>query len=201
MNRREFCQTTALLFAGSIGAGVSLRSEERMPHFRAQKVFLESWDTESDGKNSQHTVSFVRKKLELIRREDFNGLILIPGCRGTSGWEEKIATEADRFDLKIFVPTDLPCEFFSSVQTTVPLLDEAGVLQSIDGKAADNGGFLLLNDENDVLGLVLYDSSRCLWTVFALPGIGFVRDSRYSANDSRLMTARWLDRAQLCFSS
>jgi len=171
-----------------MGAGTSLRSEERKPRFRAQKVFLESWNSGA--------VTYIRNKLELIRRDGCTGLILIPD-RSNSGWIEKIQSEADHFGLKVFVPVCFTCDFSSKIQKSVPLSCESGILQSVNGTSADNGGFLLLDGDNDVLGLVLYDSSRCLWTVFKSPAVDDVQTSEHDANASRLLAARWLDHALL----
>ena len=184
MNRREFCQTTALFLAGSMCAGTSLRSEEQKTRFRAQKVFLESWDAEN-----------VREKVACVRRSDCNALILVPGSLVLSERTQKIASEADRLGLKTFVPARLSRDCFRKVRTPIPLSHETGVLQTIDGRPTDNGGFLLLDGVANLLGLVLYDSSRCLWTGFAPYRIGVVQNSEYNANDSRLVVARWLDYA------
>jgi len=196
MNRREFCQTATLLLAGSMGAGASLRSKERKSCFRAQKVFMESWESENVRENFPHAASFVRNKLELLRREGCNGLILIPGCRPLSGWVEKIQSEAEHFGLTVFVPVRYSGDFFSKVQKSIPLSLDSGILQNGDGKLADNGGFLLLNGDNDVFGLMLYDSSRCVWTVFKSSAVD-VQTAEHSANASRLLAARWLDQARL----
>jgi len=174
-------------------ASASLRSEERKPSFRAQKVFLDSWNSE--------TASFVRNKLELLRREECNGLILMPGCHALSGWLERIQPEAEQLGLNVFVPVRFTNNFFSRIQQSIPLVCESGILQSINGKRADNGGFLLLNGDNDVLGLVLYDSSRCSWTVFKSSAIDFVQTSEHDANACRLQTARWLDHALLDYDN
>ena len=197
MNRREFCQTASLFLAGSMVASASLRSEERKPSFRAQKVFLDSWNSENALKNSLHTTSFVRNKLELLRREGCNGLILIPGDRTISGGIEKIQSEAVHFGLKIFVPARFTCDFFSKIQKSIPLACELGTLQNINGTSAENGGFLLLDGDDDVLGLVLYDSSRCSWAVFKPLAVNCVQASEHDANAFRLQAARWLDNALL----
>jgi len=194
MNRREFCQTTALLLAGSMGVSTSRCSEKRMPCFRAQKVFLESWDAENDRNDSQRTISFVRKKMAIIRRDGADGLILMSGYRAASEWKEVIEAEAGRFDLKTFVPTVLSRALFDRIRAAIPLSEEAGVLRSIDEKSAENGGFFLLDEKSDVFGLVLCDLSRCLWSVFALSDGSLVQEAGEGADVSRLTVARWLDR-------
>jgi len=194
MNRREFFQTSALFLTGSVCAGTSLCSAKRTIPFRAQKIFLESWDAENVWEDSPRTTLFVRKKLEVIRRNACDGLLLVPGGQGGSGWMNKIVREANSFDLKVFVPAGLTCNFFRNIRAVTPLSHRAGVLQSIDGSPVDNGGFLLLDGIGDVFGLVLYDSSRCRWTGFALPAVDFRQNIESSENDSRLMTAKWLDR-------
>jgi len=195
MNRREFCQASALLLAGSVCAGVSVRSEECTTRFRAKKIFLESWESENVWMDSPRTASFVRNKLESIRRSGCNGLLLVPGSHAVSRWIEKIVSEANRFDLKVFVPAYLGSDCFRKARTSISLSYESGILQAIDGRPADNGGFLLGDGANDLLGLVLYDSSRCLWTGFTPYSSGLVQDPEYSVNDSRLIAARWLDDA------
>jgi len=195
MNRREFCQATALFLTGSACAGATPHSEERTPRFRAQKIFLEAWDAENVWKNSPRTTSFVRKKLKSIRYNGCNSVILVPGCHAVSGWAQKIVSAADGFNLKIFVPARLDRDCFGKARTSIPLSHKTGILQTIDGRPADNGGFLLLDGADDSLGLVLYDSSRCLWTGFAPYRIDLVQDAECNTNASRLTAARWLDRA------
>jgi hypothetical protein len=165
-----------------------------MVPFRAQKIFLESWDAENVWEDSPRTTSFVRKKLEFIRLNACDGLLLVPGGRGHLGWMNKIISEADDFDLKIFVPAGLTRDFLNNIRVETPLSHRTGVLQSMDRKPIDHGGFLLLDGIGDVFGLILYDSSRCLWTGFASPAIDFIQDTESYVNDSRLMTAKWLDR-------
>ena len=196
MNRREFCQTTALLFAGSMCAGDSLPSERRKASFRAQTVFLEFWDAENIWQDSPGTSSLIRAKLDAVCQNGCNGVLLVPSCRTTSGWKKQIASEASRFGLKIFVPTCLTPDFFSKIRTSLPLSHEAGILQETN-RLAGNGGFLLLNEKSDALGLVLYDSSRCRWTGFALSDIDCRHNSGHRVNDFRLVVARWLDDARL----
>jgi len=181
MNRREFCLTTGLLLAGSVCNGaMTPRAVGRSEGFRAQKVFLES---------CREDASFVRKRLEAIRRDRCDGLLLVPGRYSASGWTEQIVAEARRLELSVFVPARLNGGLFHQAQTTVPLVYTDGVLRCLDGTPADDGGLLLLNGSDDVLALVLYDKSRCRWTSFA--PMGTIADFE-SAND--LVTARWLDR-------
>jgi hypothetical protein len=78
-----------------------------------------------------------------------------------------------------------------------PLSLDSGILQNTSGKPTNEGGFLLLDDGNDVCGLVLYDSSRCEWTVCQSSAVDGTQASEYSANASRLLIARWLDHARL----
>jgi hypothetical protein len=93
----------------------------------------------------------------------------------------------------VFVPACLDRDSFNKAQTVVSLSHEAGTLQTIDGIPAENGGFLLIEEANGLLGLLLYDSSRCLWTSFAPYRTGIVQNFEYGVNDTRLMTARWID--------
>ena len=184
MNRREFCRTATLIFAGSVCTGVALRREDRTTRFRAQKVFLQSWDVDN-----------VRKKLESICANGCNGLLLVPERRSCLRWKKLIESEANRLGLTVFVPACLTNKFLRQVQTVAPLAYESGILQHIDGKPADNGGFLLLDKSGNAFGLILYDSSRCLWTGFTLSSAGAVRDTIYDVNSSRLVAARWIDQA------
>ena len=194
MNRRDFCLTAGSLLAGAaLCSAATCYCEGRSARFRAQKVFLESWDAENVWKDSPQTASFVRKKLEIIRRNAYNGLLLVPKGRGVSGWMNKIVREADDFNLKVFVPVCLTRGFFRNIRAVTPLSYRTGVLQSTDGISHENDGLLLLNGIGDVFGLVLYDSSRYLWSGFALPASGFGQNTESGVNDSRLMTAKWLD--------
>ena len=193
MNRREFCQTAALFFASSLCTGATLRCEERTTRFRAKKVFLESWNAENVRENSLLTAAFVQKKMEFISGHGCNGLILIPDQRSVLRWKKLIEAEGDRLGITVFLPTRLTENFLRQVLTVTPLTHEAGIFQCTGGKPADNGGFLLFDETDNVLGLVLYDSSRCLWTGFAPPDNGTVQDSAYSTNDSRLVAAQWID--------
>jgi hypothetical protein len=169
MNRREFCLTTGLLLAGSVcGNAVPMQTEKRTK--KVCKVFLESWDAKVP------TVSFVRQKLEAIRRNGYNGLILVPGRCSASKWMEQIETEATRLGLSVFVPTRLPADLFRKVRMVQRL---------------DDDGFLLSDGSDSVLGLVLYDVSRCRWTEFMPNDSG---KSDFHENASQLFVARWLDR-------
>ena len=202
MNRREFVQAAALFLAGSACAGVPVCSCERVSRFRAQKVFLESWDAEDVRNNSPQTLSWMRKKLECAQHKNCDALILIPRGGSPSGrnparWMDKIVPEADFFNVKIFVPACLTRDFFDPVCTIRPLSHEKGFLQCTDGKPADNGGFLLLDRRQEAYGLVLYDSSHCLWSGFASPAADLKQDAGFCESDSRLFSARWLDRALL----
>ena len=185
MNRREFFQTSTLFLAGSVCAGASLRSAESTIPFRAQKIFLKSWDAENSW----------QQKLKNISRSRCNAVLLIPGGRSVSSVGiKKMVSEACRFDLKIFVPSPFTRDCFANTRTIIPLVYEKEILQSVASKPANNGGFLLLDRIGEVFGLVLYDSSRCLWTSFALPTVDFVQHTESSVNDARLLTAKWLDR-------
>ena len=202
MNRREFVQTSALFLAGSVCAGVPAHSRERLPRFRAQKVFFEFWNAENVWENSPHAPLSVQRKLECVRRSDCHALILMPDGRNSGGrsparWMDKIVPAATLFDLNVFIPACLTRDFFDKICTIRPLSDEKGFLQSTEGKPAENGGFLLLNRTDEAYGLVLYDSSRCLWSGFSSSGLGFTQDAGLCENDSRLFSARWLDRAFL----
>ena len=111
--------------------------------------------------------------------------------------DKKIVSEASRFDLDVLVPASLDSELYLKTGTAIPLSRDdslgAGTLQTIDGSPAESGGFLLLDGANDLLGLLLYDSSRCLWTSFVPHGNYVVQNSEYGTNDSRLAAARWID--------
>jgi len=184
MNRREFFQTSTLFLAGSVCSGASLRSAEPMIPFRAQKVFPESLNIENCR----------QKQWKDISRNRCNAVLLMPGSRSVSSIGiKKWMSEACRFDLKIFVPTHFSRDFFAHIRTITPLSYEREILQSVNGKPVGNGGFLLLDRIGDVSGLVLFDSSRCLWTGFAPPAVGVVQHTESCVNGSRLMTARWLD--------
>ena len=196
MNRREFCQTTALLFAGSLYVNGSSQSGKRTASFRAQTVFLESWDAENVWQDSPCPSSLVRTKLEFVCRNGCNGVLLVPGRRVVTGWKAQIVSEASRFDLKVFVPICLNRYFFSKIRATLPLSHEAGILQDTD-RPAESGGFLLSDKKSDVFGVVLYDSSRCRWTGFALSDVDCRHNSEHSESDSRLAAARWLDYVRL----
>jgi hypothetical protein len=185
MNRREFCQTATLFLAGSVCAGVSLHSEKRTARFRVQKIFLESWDAENVLVDSPQAASFVRQKMCAIRNNGCNGVILVPGCRIATLRIKTIVSEARSLDLKVFVPADIPRDVFVNMRSCAVLSDEA----------VSDEGFLLVDEGNDVQGLVLYDVSRCMFTAFALPEASFGWDSEFSVSDSRLATARWLDHA------
>lgn len=197
MNRREFFQTSTLFLAGSVCVGASLYTVKPTRPFRVQKIFLESWDAENVWEDSPRTTSFVQKKLESLLRNPCDGLLLVPGGRCHVGWMNKIVLEANNFDLKVFIPVCLTYNFLSNVRTAIPLSHKTGVLQSIEGSPVNNGGFLLLDRIGDVFGLVLYDSSRCLWTGFVSSVIDVIQNAESSMNDSRLMTAKWLDRVLL----
>jgi len=184
MNRREFCQTTALFLAGSVCTGSSLRSEEPAIRFRAQKIFLESWEAE----NNWH------KKLGSIYHNGCHAVLLVPGGRKVSSEEvEKIVSEASRFDLKVFVPTGWTHDLLSQTSVIHPLSHRAGILQVIDSRPMDNGGFLLMDRSDISFGLILYDLSRCRWSGFAALNVGLRHHSGNCEYDSRLVTARWLD--------
>jgi len=184
MNRREFFQTSSLFLAGSVCVGASLHSAKPANLFRAQKVFLESWDAENCW----------QEKLKNICRNRCNAVLLVPGGRGVSSVGfQSIVPEACRFDLKVFVPTHFSRESFANIRTVTPLSHERGILQCVDRNPTGNSGFLLLDRSNEVSGLILYDSSRCLWTGFAPPASDFVQPAESSVSDSRLLTAQWLD--------
>jgi len=184
MNRREFFQTSTLFLAGSVCVGASPCSAKPTVAFRAQKVFSESWAIENFG----------QKKLPDIYRNRCNAVLLVPGGRSVSSAVIKtMVSEASRFDLKVFVPTHFSRDMFANVRTITPLSHEGAVFQSVNRNSAGNGGFLLSDRLGEVFGLVLYDSSRCLWTGFAPPAVDFVQTTESSMCESRLLTAKWLD--------
>ena len=193
MNRREFCQTAALFCAGSLCAGTVLQGEERIHRFRAQKIFLESWQ------DTACSASFVQEKLESISGNGCNGLLLIPDRRSLPRWEKMIKAEGDRLGLIVFVPTRLTSPFLQKIRTVTPLVYESGIFQGTDKKSADDGGFLLSDKADHVLGLVQYDLSRCRWSEFAPLNIETVRDAVSDVNGSRLVAARWIDQAEHFF--
>jgi len=169
MNRREFCLITGLLLAGSACGGVAaVRTEEHLQNFRAKKVFLESCDADVVG-----------KQLEAIRRDGCDGVLLIPGRCSLSRWLERIDTEVSLLGLAVFVPARLSADLFRRV---------------LKVRRFDDDGVLLLDGPSGILGLILYDRSRCRWTGFVPSGGDFVRDSEYRENAVQLLVARWLDR-------
>jgi len=194
MNRREFCLTSGLLLAASVCCGGLLpRKSGQTVQFRAKKIFPAEIVWEDSG--------FVHKRLEEVCRNGCNGLLLMPGHHSVPTRMERIKTEAKRFGLNVFVPVRLTSRFFQKVQTAVPLEHEAGMLQRLDGKPADDGGLLLLDGLNNVLGLVLYDSSRCHWTGFAVSDTGFVQEWERNEKASQLAAARWMDHFSQCLAS
>jgi len=207
MNRREFCLTTGLLMAvlpvlrpnNAFGGTIGLQPSTRSVRFRAKKVFLDSWSTGIVHGNS-HIVSFVQNQLNAIRIGGCNGLILVPGRCTRLEWMKQITTEANRMELTLLIPTPLTRDFFDKTQTVVPLAHEEGIYQCCDEKAANEGGFLLLNATDNVFGLVLYDASRCHWTGYASSDAGVVQKVEWCEHDSKLTAARWLDLMRQSFS-
>ena len=198
MNRREFCLTAGLLattsfFGNVVALPIEERSHDHSALFRAKKVFPESWASEIDGVDSLQTGALVRKRLNYIRREGCDALILAPNQRSFLTLENMIETEATRLGLSVFVPTRITRDFLSEARTAVPLVCEKGIMQCLDGRATDDGGFLLTNGSDNIFGIVLYDSSRCLWTGFVSTGISPVRRGNGSESDSKLIAARWID--------
>ena len=184
MNRREFFQTATLFLAGSVCAGASVQSAEPTIPFRAQKIFPESWNTEDCW----------QEKLKNVSRNRCNAVLLMSGSLSvSSAGIKKIVTEARRLNLKVFFPTHFTRNCFSNTQTIVPLSYEREILQSVASKPAGNGGLLLLDRLGEVFSLVLYDSSRCLWTGFVPPTVDFVQHTEYGVKNARLLTAKWLD--------
>jgi hypothetical protein len=125
-------------------------------------------------RDSRQSAAFVRKRLEAIHREGYNGLLLFPGRYSVSRWTQWIEPDAHRRGLTVFIPAPL----------TVPLLRKAHSVQRIDDE-----GFFLTDEFGGGLGLILYDRSRCRWTGFLPSGIEIVHDPEHAP----LTTAQWLD--------
>ena len=169
MNRREFCLTIGLLLAGHVCDGAeTAHAKACLKDFRAEKVFLESRDTE-----------IVRNRLKEIRGDGCDAVLLIPGRCSASKWPEQIEAEANRLELRVFVPACLSVDLFHRVRAV---------------RHFDDGGILLLDGLSGVLGLILYERSRCRWTGFVPSNVGCVRGSVPSENISPMDVARWLDR-------
>ena len=230
MNRREFLSvtgatalTTGLLSAvplaallpgvpflpnNAFGGATGEQPGTRSVHFRAKRVFLDSWTTGQVHGNSLHAASLVQSQLNTIRRDGCNGLILISGRCFNAEWLKHIKTEANRMGLTVLVPAALTRDFFRKAQTVVPLVQEDGIFQCCDGKAlqvamppmANEGGFLLINGENDVFGFVQYDVSRCHWTGFASSAAAIKQNTDPCEQNSKLIAARWLDLTRQSFS-
>lgn len=167
--------TTGLLLAGTVCCGAApARPKDRSRNCLTKKVFLESWDAEIVRKDSRYAAAFVQKRLEEIRREGCEGLLLFPGRCSVLRWTEQIEPVASRFDLTIFVPAGLTAALFREARTVQCLPDE---------------GFLLLDSRGSNLGLVHYDVSRCRWTGFVRSGVNVVPASEHD----QLATAQWLD--------
>lgn len=189
MNRRDFCLTAGTLLAGAALSGtVTVCSEERAARFRAQKVFLESWRGESFP-----ATPFVRQQLENIRRNECNGVILLPGRSTTTLWTDLIKIESLRTGLAVFTPFRLTRSFLQRVRATVPLAQADLHIQSLEGRTAKSEGLLLMERGMNVIGLVLYDSSYRCWTGFAASGAGLIHNVEHNEDVSRLAAARWLD--------
>ena len=114
---------------------------------------------------------------------------------------ERVAAEASRLELTVLVPTQLTRDFLDKAQTVIPLAQEEGFLHCCDEKAASDGGFILLNSENDVFGLVLYDVSRCHWAGYASSDVGVIQNVEPCGQNSKLTAARWLDLTRQSFTS
>ena len=214
MNRREFCFS----LGAAVGSGVAVYGgsvvstpvdsgivatpvDEHPVRFRAKKVFLESWDAETLHANSPVFASFVRNQLTAIRRDGCDTLILVPGRCAELKRLKQIDSEASRLGLAILVPTQLTRNFFREVHTVIPLAHERETFHNLSGKTANDGGFLLVNESDNVIGLVLYDASRCLWAGYAAPDAAHVHDAEYYDNDSQLVAARWIDQTRLSLKS
>lgn len=218
MNRREFLHATSAMtltagllptipvIGGTSSGGVAeVRPIARIVRFRAKKVFLDSWATEIVRWDSFHAASLIQDRLNAIRNDGCNGLILVPGRCASAEWLKQIETEAGHLELTVLVPTQLTSDFFDKAQTVVPLAHGEEIFQSCDRRTANEGGFLLLNAADNVFGLVLYDTSRCRWTGFVSSDVGFARESiEQNAEscelNSKLTAARWLDLARQSFS-
>ena len=183
MNRREFCLTTGLLLTGSVCIrAATVPVEKHLQTFRVKKVFLESWDAEIVRKDSPQAESFVRKRLEETCRDGYNGLLLVPGRSCITRWSKPIEMEANRLEITVLVPACLSADIFLSVQTV---------------QRIDDDGVLLWDGSDSVLGLILYDVSRCRWTSFVSSTVRFAQDLEKDEGIAKLIGAQWLDR-QFC---
>ena len=229
MNRRDFFRATGsmtlaggaiTLTAGAMtptdgplmalpasGDVASPQPEASSVGFRAKRVFLDSRTAGIVRGDSFHAASFaatsaitLQNRLNAVRRDGCNALILVPGPCSTSEWMKQIETEASRLELTVLVPAQLTRDFLREAQTVVPLAHEEGIFQRCDGRVTNEGGFLLWNGTDGVFGLVLYDASRCLWRSFASSDAGLMRNDKLREQNPKLTTARWLDRTRRSFS-
>ncbi|MDR2756304.1 MAG: hypothetical protein LBC20_11410 [Planctomycetaceae bacterium] len=197
VNRREFCLSMGLVLTGSASVGIpeSLYTTAKKKSFRAKKIFLQHWSNEIEYETASRQTEILRQKLIRLRKE-YDSIIVFPDNRVTLSFFDRFKREANNIGLALFVPASSDFVFpkrVNSVQFLEVSAEEIIEMETIEPANVKTGGVLFSVPEER--WLILFDSSRCLWTLFVCRNDNVIISSSITnVRFSRLTTARILDR-------
>lgn len=203
MNRREFCLSMGLVLTGSVSAGIPqpLHITVKKKRFHAKKVFLQHWSNRVEYETASRQTKILKQKLNRLRN-DYDSIIVFPDNRVAPSFFNRFKCEANNIGLTLFVPETknfvLP-EQVHPVRFLDVSAEEIIETENVKETATRQTGgvlFSLLGEQR----LILFDSSRCHWTVFICGNdcatisdcatVSLPTDVRFS----RLVMACFLDR-------
>jgi hypothetical protein len=213
VNRREFCLSMGLLLTGSVAAGIPERfgtttttTTTTKTCFRAKKIFLQHWNDNIGGETVFRQTKLLRQKLIQLRKE-YSSIIVFPDHRVALPFLNRFRCEADKAGLALFLPApnnDAISKSMNHVRFLEVSAEEIVETETVESETMESaklktGGVLCFLSEEQ--RLILFDSSRCLWTVFVcrnnnatISAAASASSSAADTNLSRLATAHVLDR-------
>jgi hypothetical protein len=185
-----------LVLTGSVSAGIPqpLHTTVKKKRFRAKKVFLQHWSNSVEYETVSHQTKILRQKLNRLRN-DYDSIIVFPDNRVASSFFNRFTSEADNIGLTLFVPetqTFVLPEQVPPVRFLDVSAEEIIEAKNVKGTATRQAEGILFAISGEQR-LILFDSSRCYWTVFVCHDDCATISSSTEIRSSRLVMARFLD--------
>jgi hypothetical protein len=209
MNRREFCFSMGLILTGSVlakkipagnistGTPKMLCEMTKENRFRAKKIFLRCWLDEFGGETISRQTEILQRKLIRLRQE-FNSIVVFSGNGVAPSFFERLKSESHHIGLALFIPVPPNAVFPEQVEAVRCLeisakkITEAETINKTIKTKTEGFLFSTTGEQR----LILFDSSRCLWTDFVCRDDNTKFLPPTDVQLSRLATARFLDQSR-----
>jgi len=216
ITRRQFCgvlggtmlggATVEAVFAHSLSVIEEKCDSQRVQSdYFASKIHLERWLQELRHKSVQSRLDELRKRFAEIRTRS-EAVLLIPGERGESAFQDDLTREAKESGLRIFSPPgnvehslavleEIHADSSEFMTLAFPLEEAGDRIQIIAPSSSQMASgyfyarFFHRSAVSIPLAIILFEASRCHWETYIsrglLQGLSYERLSRKSRTISR----------------